>query len=370
MPHRPHRRRARALLRRQRSAWLAFAGLACAALACVVPPNASLEAHAQSWATERGPVVPHDSFPADCSLCHAGGSWHSIRADFRFDHGRETGVVLRGAHVDAQCLRCHNDRGPVALFAARGCGGCHLDPHRGLLAGACEECHDERSWAARGARADHARTRFPLVGAHSAVACERCHPGANAGNFLAAALRCEDCHAGEVARATDPDHTWLSWTHDCDRCHTPTGWTSESYRHVWFVLSGAHATLSCTRCHTPDFVTAEADCASCHADEYAATTRPSHEQFGYELQCQHCHTTARWAGAGFDHPLFPIDHGAHADLSCGQCHPYRGAYGASTCVQCHAHERRAMNVRHEGVNGYTYDSEACYVCHPSGNVRR
>ena len=32
-------------------------------------------------------------------------------------------VALRGAHAQAGCLLCHNDRGPVQQFAARGCGG-------------------------------------------------------------------------------------------------------------------------------------------------------------------------------------------------------------------------------------------------------
>ncbi|MEK7413995.1 MAG: hypothetical protein AAB263_11830, partial [Planctomycetota bacterium] len=65
------------------------------------------------WWAEHGPVVPHDTFPADCSLCHEGTGWNSIRADFEYDHLARTGIPLEGAHEQAECLRCHNDRGPV-----------------------------------------------------------------------------------------------------------------------------------------------------------------------------------------------------------------------------------------------------------------
>ena len=81
----------------------------------------------QGWWQARGPVVPHDTFPADCSICHAEGDWHSVRDDFTFDHLAQTGVDLVGAHAQAECLRCHNDKGPVAVFDARGCSGCHED---------------------------------------------------------------------------------------------------------------------------------------------------------------------------------------------------------------------------------------------------
>ena len=76
------------------------------------------------WWAGLGPVLPHDSFPADCSLCHVGEKWNTLTVEFSFDHEQETGHRLEGAHAEAQCLRCHNDRGPVQVFAGRGCAGC------------------------------------------------------------------------------------------------------------------------------------------------------------------------------------------------------------------------------------------------------
>jgi len=51
--------------------------VACANL---VPQN--------GWDQGAGPVVPHDTFPGDCSLCHTGGNWQTIRADFTFDSSK------------------------------------------------------------------------------------------------------------------------------------------------------------------------------------------------------------------------------------------------------------------------------------------
>jgi hypothetical protein len=141
----------------------------------------------QGWNRSLGPVVPHDKFPADCSLCHTGNNWTTIKKDFTFDHEKETGVPLRGVHATAGCLMCHNDRGPAGKFAAQGCAGCHVDPHAGQMGRSCKDCHDEFSWQPKQIIARHMQTRFPLLGAHAAVACFQCHPGAQLGNFKGAA---------------------------------------------------------------------------------------------------------------------------------------------------------------------------------------
>ena len=73
-------------------------------------------------------MVPHDTFPGDCNVCHVPESWETIRKDFNFDHETETGIALEGAHARAACLRCHDDRGPVSMYMAHGCGGCHKGP--------------------------------------------------------------------------------------------------------------------------------------------------------------------------------------------------------------------------------------------------
>lgn len=201
---------------------LVLLGILLFVVACAIQGQGDGARH--RWWSGLGPVLPHDTFPADCSMCHVGTKWQSLVETFDFDHEKETGVALDGAHARAMCLRCHNDRGPVEVFRAKGCVGCHEDVHNGDLGKDCKSCHDERSWQARGMREGHNRTRFPLTGAHAAVACIRCHPGGWVGNFIPADRGCVTCHTEDLNGTTNPPHIPLGWVNRCDRCHQPTRW--------------------------------------------------------------------------------------------------------------------------------------------------
>ncbi|MFO1010720.1 MAG: hypothetical protein U1F29_11715 [Planctomycetota bacterium] len=332
------------------------------AFACAVAGfTKGAEGPQQEWSAERGPVVPHDSFPRDCSLCHEGASWHAIKKDFRFDHAKETGVALVGAHARAECLRCHNDRGPVAAFAAQGCAGCHEDVHRGRLGLACTDCHGEVTWKPEGEVARHAKTRFPLVGAHSAVTCQRCHPGSTEGNFDRTTTLCSDCHAADLARATSPDHAAQGWTGDCQRCHAPTNWGAGGFTHTAFPLTGAHASASCEQCHTGGiYQGAPTTCVGCHQANYDSAVRPPHAAAGFGTNCESCHSTAAWTPSTFDHSSFPLT-GAHASAQCSQCHS-GGVYSGlpQTCVSCHQTDfQNATQPNHVAANYPT----TCEQCH-------
>ena len=191
-------------------------------VACVTQQAGSGELH--RWWAGLGPVLPHDTFPAECSLCHVGNKWNTLISTFEFNHEEETGVALEGAHQQARCLLCHNDRGPVAVFRAKGCLGCHEDFHYGDLGPNCTDCHDQQTWLARGQISMHNRTRFPLIGAHASTACHRCHPGALVGNFVPTDTECLTCHTDDLNNTTNPNHLGLGWVDNCDRCHIPTKW--------------------------------------------------------------------------------------------------------------------------------------------------
>jgi len=190
------------------------------AAACVMQSPGSAARH--RWWSGLGPVLPHETFPADCQLCHEGQEWHVLKDDFDYDHERQTGVRLEGAHAQAHCLRCHNDRGPVDYFQAQGCAGCHEDVHTGDLGPRCEACHQQDTWRPVGQFEMHYRTRFPLVAAHAVTECRHCHPGSEAGIFTPTDTECVTCHVDDLARTTN--HVGLGWVDRCDRCHMPTAW--------------------------------------------------------------------------------------------------------------------------------------------------
>lgn len=191
-------------------------------VACATPKPSSGERH--RWWAGLGPVLPHDTFPANCSLCHVGNKWNALVTDFKFDHEKQTGVALVGAHNQARCLSCHNDRGPVRVFNRKGCVGCHEDFHFGDLGTTCSRCHTEQTWQPVNQIALHNRTRFPLTGAHVLVSCYRCHPGARVGNFHPVDTECVTCHVQDRNNTTNPPHIPLGWVDNCDRCHITTKW--------------------------------------------------------------------------------------------------------------------------------------------------
>jgi hypothetical protein len=321
---------------------LTAAMLGCGGLtACflVKTPAPDTKVKREEWRESRGPVVPHDTFPSDCTLCHEKGSWHEIRKDFAFDHERETGTALHGAHAQAQCLRCHNDRGAVGLFSKRGCAGCHDDIHRGRLGTQCTGCHSENNWNPTGVYAAHARTRFPLTGVHIGVGCFRCHPAAESGQFLGADPRCEACHRDEAVQAKALDHVAGGLLTGCQRCHTPTSWQNAIFNHSG--ITGA--------------------CVDCHRAKYDATTNPNHVAEGFSTDCRLCHNTTSWGR--FVH-RFPRT-GGH-NRACRDCHPNMTNFAQFTCITCH--DKTTMDAKHQGRRGYSWNDLACYSCHPNGKA--
>lgn len=319
------------------------------------------------WWSERGLVIPHASFPADCLLCHLGGDWSKLRPDFQFDHAAETGVALEGAHAAAQCLRCHNDRGPVQAFEQRGCVGCHDDVHQGVRSTGCDQCHGLDDWRVDEDRLVHARTRFALIGPHASAACRDCHVGIAAGVIEPLDTSCESCHTDDLARARDPDHSALRWTSNCGECHQVSTFGGAGFLHPGFPLSGGHAALDCSACHSGGvFTGTPSACVACHQADYNGTTDPNHVALGFPTTCQDCHSTSTWSGATFNHIWFPIVGGDHGGLTCTECHQVPGNSMSFSCIHCHEHRQSEMDDAHNDVQGYVWQSGACYQCHPNG----
>jgi hypothetical protein len=324
---------------------------------------------------QQQPASPHGVLPAglDCGACHAASGWTPARRPLAFDHARQASFPLEGRHADLECRGCHPGlKFDESAIAEGNCAACHVDVHRGNLSTDCEQCHTPTSFRDVPGVTLHARTSFPLTGAHLQVSCESCHRDDRGGAFAALDTDCLACHEREYRTAQPVDHAAAGFSTNCSECHTTLAFAQVTgFDHVGasggFELQGAHAVIRCTSCHSPDLGLVVAavppgECIACHQAEFDR----EHAGTGFPTACLSCHTTLSWSGAAFaDHEaLFPISRGPHSGRECSQCHNVPGSFQAFSCFACHLQDR--MDRAHSEVSGYVYESTACYACHPNG----
>ncbi len=267
--------------------------------------------------------VHHGDRGANCAACHTAGGWRTSR----FEHGKETGFALLGAHAHLQCQDCHRS-GDLKAKLPRSCIGCHRgeDPHAGRLGSSCGRCHGSSQW--RPTTFDHARdAHWALQGAHAKLDCFECHTASVAARKLK--TTCVSCH-----KVDDLHRGQLGG--DCARCHGTSSWrTGVRFDHgrTRFPLSGLHVVVPCEQCHlTPQFTGTPRNCVDCHAAD------DIHKgDFGRD--CARCHSPVGWSLWRFDHQKetdFPLT-GAHAILGCAACHkrPADQVKLSTDCVSCH-----------------------------------
>lgn len=260
----------------------------------------------------------------DCAACHTANSW----TDARFDHEKETGFALRGAHQSAACQACHRS-GRFADKLPRDCAGCHaaVDAHAGRMGSKCESCHAESRWDEP--HFDHARdAHYALTGAHAKVSCHSCHVGTVAAGRTP--QQCSACH-----RAIDPHAGTLGAR--CENCHSTAAWNRDvRFDHdlTSFPLLGQHVAVPCAGCHADRrFKGAPPDCLGCHRKDDV-----HHGNMGRD--CARCHNPNAWNVWQFDHKKesgFELS-GAHARLECNSCHtrPAGQVKLARDCASCHS----------------------------------
>ncbi len=286
---------------------------------------------------------------ATCDRCHAPQSW--LVPDMIRRHA-STRFSLVGVHATVPCQECHTNEQKNEFTGMRtDCYGCHQADYDGTqspnhrqtgLGTDCQSCHavNAMNWGLSGTgfagSFDHAKTGFPLVGAHAAIACVQCH----AGNvFRAASTQCVSCHNQEFTTAAAPPHTGFS--SDCTTCHTMTAWQPATFDHTTkttFPLTGGHVTVTCQQCHTNGvFAGLSTTCYNCHQQQFTAATSPV-AHTGFPTDCTTCHTTnPGWTPSTFNHQTssFPLL-GAHVTVTCAQCHVNNKYVGlAATCYGCH-----------------------------------
>ncbi len=229
-----------------------------------------------------------------CESCHTVQDFH--RSLFTLAKHHETKFALTGAHVAVPCNDCHKvgiTRSKIIPFhfTDQTCTACHADPHHGEFnermarkradgtPAGCEACHNTRSWT-EVSGFDHSRTKFPLIGAHRAVACGACHkpiPGTKETQFKGTTQKCEECHkdahGGQFAAKTG--------TTPCADCHNPQKWAPSTFDHdkrTKFPLTGGHAKVKCDQCHHEIRLVDDKEvliykgvplqCAACHGSNF------------------------------------------------------------------------------------------------------
>jgi cytochrome c7-like protein len=118
---------------------------------------------------------------AGCEYCHGTEGWQHVQ----FDH-TQTQFLLEGKHNLIRCNKCHiSENNDFIKFEqlSMECSSCHDDIHKGQFKDAqdktdCGKCHKPIDWFAE--KFDHEiHSIFKLQGAHSQVACEKCHKDEN-----------------------------------------------------------------------------------------------------------------------------------------------------------------------------------------------
>jgi hypothetical protein len=385
--------------------------------ACHEPP------HAPTFLGATADLVGQ-SGAVECSLCHLEGqaTFGAARATFADELHAASGFALTSPHAALECDACHA-AGPdwTGRFPGRerrDCAACHEDAHAGQFDGgpsapACADCHGEETFVpARFDLEQHARSAFPLVASHRAVACYGCHgpldPEGPARRWRGAPRECRACHEDGHEGRFDAQ---LAGDTDCAQCHAATRFADagadrafDHRRWTDFALEGAHAELECAACHRPSprpdargrrfgriaevfgaLPTAERPCAGCHQDPHAvdfdAPGRPR-ERNGAR-GCARCHEVESWRNAsaqGFEHETWTERRlgGAHLKLECVACHrraPTPDALGRSfgrirelfgqdiaDCRTCHADPHLGLFDR-EHAPAQVEGRRACERCH-------
>lgn len=312
-----------------------------------------------------------------CETCHPESSFKPTE----FDHGRKTRFRLTGKHAQIECRKCHRGNKPFEFEnfekktdRGRRCMGCHRheNVHNGeftdvpkskpvfrqgpdgkrMLVKTCLECHTRGGsliMTEEGIEEIHGkRGRWPLVGGHNGVECDKCHKD---NQFADTPQQCGvRCHEDSLHQGSLGD--------ECDKCHESGFWTAELFDHnsddTDWPLTGLHKTVpKCEDCHPGRiYANTPRNCAAvgCHAKDDA-------HQGKLGNACENCHLET---GENiFNHNL-QSDYkltGAHLTTKCSDCHPSitfkprpKDCYGGGAC-----HPEPAV---HKGQYG-----TLCESCH-------
>jgi hypothetical protein len=373
-----------------------------------------------------------------CQHCHSAVHETFVGPQATLDthlHAR-TGFPLDAPHDQLACSECHAGFGQQKpelggfrmSYPGRQpdqCHVCHVDPHQGQFElgsfrGAdCLTCHHRHTFLPSAfTHVDHNRTRFPLVGAHSHVACNQCHHLDDAGQpsqpvadqrfasserikvqplgrpelsglaeLKSAPLRifhgtptsCKACH--DDPHRGQFEHGPFRGS-DCSECHDERSFqhstfSVEQHAGASFPLTGAHLAVACKSCHKrPN----EASVAGRASQVYAqpATVRGLATGLPVEVNDVELQPERQPHRDLIEPRIF---HGTQAE--CSSCHAdvHDGRFdlphlpeavsGNTGCARCHTtetfQEMRSETFDHASWTGYAlrggHARARCLDCH-------
>jgi len=282
----------------------------------------------------------------DCAKCHVVDDWKKTN----FDHSK-TKFKLLGKHIDVKCDKCHIN-GKYKKTPTT-CVACHkkddVKAHKGKLGKDCAKCHSEKSW--KKTKFDHDKTKFPLLGKHDKVKCDKCHIGKK---YKDTPKSCSSCHKKDDKKAHKG-----KFGKKCETCHTEKNWKKILFNHdkTKFKLIGKHRPpVKCVACHKGDLYKdkLKMTCVSCHQKD----DKKAHKQkFG--TKCETCHTERDWKKILFNHDKtkFKLIGKHRPPVKCVACHKgdlYKDKL-KMTCVSCHQKDDKKAHKQKFGTK--------CETCH-------
>lgn len=329
------------------------------------------DCHQDDYNATTKPNHIQGNYSTSCIICHSPNSfaWTVTSTTHEF-------FPLTAGHAINDCNRCHTNGTFSGL--SQECVTCHLTTYNATTnpnhSGAtfstnCTECHTTNpGW--KPSTFDH--STFPLTLGHAVNECAKCHAN---GVYTGTSTDCFTCHQPAYNATSNPNHVLSQFPTTCADCHnTNPGWKPATFNHTNFPLELGHAQVECSQCHIGgNYTNTSKECVTCHLTDYNNTTNPNHANTGFPQTCADCHSlNPGWKPAQFTahDAQFPIYSGKHnGEWSlCTDCHPNTSNYGQFTCIDCHAHLQPDMDNEHQGVNGYAYNSPACFACHPTGSA--
>ncbi len=269
-----------------------------------------------------------------------------------------------GKRISQDCDLCHTIQTPEAVdvFA-------ELSNHNMELGADCLKCHSYGTWS-RAEKFRHEDARYPLLGLHEKVDCDKCHPQVAPTEMGILRYRgldydnCMPCH---------PDPHEDKFGPNCKECHNESDWKQVpedklDHTKTGYSLIGMHAAVECAKCHkTERWVDPidHAECTGCHADEHVGqfADRPDRGK------CDGCHTVDGFMPARYDlvehqESRYPLEL-AHAAVPCNGCHVKTMIEGTET-AKFDFDERGCQDCHLDSPKAHTADvreTMTCQDCH-------